>query len=776
MARYTQPATATSDSKFILNPKYEAALVDSDGLFLGCNDLGGKNYASPATLKDSSIWVIGPPGKGKTTLMDLWFQILCHTKNYLPIVIDCKQGGGLAERCRNYIYNAGLVDRLVDFDVNKRLYGLEPARRPGVSPWNCAEELRDKTINQFAIKSLDETRQLSQYAFLGGFAAALAGQGLFFAYQILQPRSPVRRLFLHKLAEVNHPMLEGIAMGLAQIESFSQYQREKLISPTLAIWAQWLMHPYLNDMLRREPVLNIEEVIRNNQLLVIDPGHGTALRSIDTVRNFVRFVLTDIKNIVFSMKDLKKRVVVLVDEAHLAITPELARNLILGRESKLTYILANQTVGQWLDEDPSEHIFDAVLSACQIRCVFGGLSRRDLERIVPEVFLQHLNPYKIKHLRKTLETRHKEIWYNLESYGESFQEGVSESRGGSSTDGTSYDLSEGDNWAVALGKSYGKSRGRSRSHTDGTALMRGSADGVSLTRGSADGVGFTRGSADGITAMEGWSQAEVESSHWLNSAGLGDMASYGDGANMVELPDGTMIPSISTHTGGGNNSFASTGEGGGHAVANGVNGALAQSHVDSTALSANHVDSTALSRSHIQQSAVTTSHADTVGESEEESETDSINESRGGNRNISRGMSHQDSVNWGQDRGQSHGITKTVTPTPIFVPTYSDHFEPEFMSLDEQTVEFMQQLQAMPKRFYHACVDGKVVPTECAWNEGTKVRPHWLQICEGKQREKVRLLAPGQKEVEPPPKLLIEPPKKRRRGKKEDDRPEDYEE
>jgi hypothetical protein len=231
-------------SKFILNPKLEAALLDTKGLCMGRDMHGKKVYVPPALLHDSSIWAVGPPGRGKTTLLGQWYKVFCHARRYLPIVIDCKQRGGFADECRRYIYNAGLVNRLIDFDVEKRLWGLEPARRPGVSPSNCAEELRDKTVNQFAIKSLDETRQMALYSFLGGFGAALAGQGLFFAYQLLQPRSPVRRLFLNKLADINHPMLEGIALGLQQIEQFSQYQREKLISPTLVIWAQWLQHQH----------------------------------------------------------------------------------------------------------------------------------------------------------------------------------------------------------------------------------------------------------------------------------------------------------------------------------------------------------------------------------------------------------------------------------------------------------------------------------------------------------------------------------------------------
>lgn len=73
----------------------------------------------------------------------------------------------------------------------------------------------------------------------------------------------------------------------------------------------------------------------------------------------------------------RKKVLVIVDEAHTVFTADMALNLATSRKMGISFMLLHQHLYQLKKE--SEDLFWAVLGNCKTKICFGGLSRPDAE-------------------------------------------------------------------------------------------------------------------------------------------------------------------------------------------------------------------------------------------------------------------------------------------------------------------------------------------------------------------------------------------------------------
>jgi len=164
----------------------------------------------------------------------------------------------------------------------------------------------------------------------------------------------------------------------------------------------------------------------------------------------------------------RKKVLVIVDEAHAVFTPDLALNLATSRKMGISFMLIHQHLYQLKKE--SEDLYWAVLGNCKTKICFGGLSRPDAEVIMGEFRTGELDMKSVKDERyHTLlipsETTRKTRSYN---WGESEEEGWNESEtdGWSETDSETFEQSVGENWTNTEGENWTNTEGENWSETD----------------------------------------------------------------------------------------------------------------------------------------------------------------------------------------------------------------------------------------------------------------------------------------------------------------------
>lgn len=90
----------------------------------------------------------------------------------------------------------------------------------------------------------------------------------------------------------------------------------------------------------------------------------------------------------------------IVDEFQNFLTPDIGEKLTELPKYGLKFMLFHQFIQQLQGEDPL--VFQAVLSACQTKIVFGGLASEDATRLVEELFTGQINHDRIQFLVKQL--------------------------------------------------------------------------------------------------------------------------------------------------------------------------------------------------------------------------------------------------------------------------------------------------------------------------------------------------------------------------------------
>ena len=180
-----------------------------------------------------------------------------------------------------------------------------------------------------------------------------------------------------------------------------------------------------------------------------------------------------------------------MDEFQNFVSLDIADMLDQVRKFGLYTILAHQRFGQ-LDEN----ITDAVLTNCRIKAVFGGLTAASAELMAQELFINKLDPKKIK-----VAIKQTKFWPKEETR---------------------------------------QVRSHSTSHTSSSGFSESSASGASF--GTTTGEFFGPDQWFNSTSAMGRSSSDASGSSSMASSGSSNSESYGDSESVADIPVFVPVP------------------------------------------------------------------------------------------------------------------------------------------------------------------------------------------------------------------------------------------
>lgn len=490
---------------------------------IGADAQTGEPFALDLNWTRTHCHLIGPTGCGKTKLLQRIYQQLCRVPHSALVVLDPK--GGLVEPCRDWAIAHGLTSRLILFEPGQGdvVLGYNPLKPNGLPFFTHAKAVREGIRSAWgqSAENFDATPQLQRFLLICLAVAReqhlTLQESLFFLY----PQSPLRQSLLPLIKD---PFLSEIACYL---DSLSARRQEELLSSCVARLEGFLADPMIRAILTATHSLDMGEMIANHHILLVNLAKFRPLRS-DDVKLLGRLLLNDLIAHVFARPRNKRTPVYLfLDEVHNFATPDLCQALDEGRELGLSCLLAHQHLHQLLDEEKSGYLYHSVMSDARTKLIFGGLSPEDLEVLSPFIFLDRLDPFRVKHDIFSLECEPINRWYTSHTHGVSHAQGrgVAWSEGFSVSQQHSRTITTSSSRAVGRHTSYGTSRaqGVASSRMQARSRARGQARAVGIS--SAQSAALSAGSGSGMTMLPETNEVMLESSH--ESTGSLQAFSYG---------------------------------------------------------------------------------------------------------------------------------------------------------------------------------------------------------------------------------------------------------
>lgn len=415
------------------NPASYQARVRSRGLFIGTRVADGAALYVRPNLLATHVAVTGTTGSGKTRWLLALSDLLARVPNASVIVINPK--GSFGAQLRDQMIGNGFARRLVWFSPDataEHSIVWNPLASNALPLATHAKAVREGLRAGWGQKSFDETPQLARYLYLALAVALEQGLTLVEAVRLLQANSPLRG---DVIPMVRDPFLRE---ALAHLDGKSAARQDDATASALARLEAFVMDPLIRRILTGKGAsLDLGRVIREQKILILDIPIYAPLRA-DDVKLLGRLFLNDVIAHVFARPPGQRTPVFLViDEAHLVATEDLALLLEAGRELGCFAVLSNQHLNQYRSEG-SDRLFDAVMNCARTKIVFGGLSAAQLEPMVKELAITEFDPMAVKDEIKAneiipIESRRLVVTHTT-SQGRSSGSGMSEGRGTATTE------------------------------------------------------------------------------------------------------------------------------------------------------------------------------------------------------------------------------------------------------------------------------------------------------------------------------------------------------
>lgn len=190
-----------------------------------------------------------------------------------------------------------------------------------------------------------------------------------------------------------------------------------------------------------------------------------------------------------------------IDEAGQFATRDLAESLDQLRKFKVHVVAAHQRLSQLEREDPD--LLSSMLTNAKVRIVFGGLERREAERLAPELFTGQVHGERVKHV--SMSTKFRPVFDTFVVKTETWSESDGESDSSMSADSFSSGSSESEldsdsaSFAIDDDNRHGRhdeddvvSRSLGTSRSRGTTKSESRSSSSSQTASHASSVGGSK--------------------------------------------------------------------------------------------------------------------------------------------------------------------------------------------------------------------------------------------------------------------------------------------
>ncbi len=703
------------------------------------SDHNGRRVSLTEKERMAHTHVIGNTGKGKSKVLQLLMRYDIQNPGCGLCLVD--PHGSLYDEVMHDVAQSSprLAKRVVLFDparMTDDMLGFNPIPPDAKTNADFVRSmLVGACLKAWGQDNPDQTPRISRW--LGNWFQILIDNRLTLVdlLPLMSTTNRFQRQRRKLVAGVRDP---AVVEDCEMFEQSNQLQRQNLIEGPANRMGKFLRSiPIRNALGQQAQVLDLASIMDEGKILLVNLNGGNTISADNT-----RLLGTMLVNELFRVAKLRdphdprlKPFFLYIDEFANFVTRDVARALEECRKFRMFLILAHQHLAQLREED--EYLYASVMTNCENRIVFGGLSREDAELMADEVMTGFVDlktvkdevyTTKVRHAEETRTTRGRTTSSNAgqsRSEAESRSTGTSEGRSSSDSHGQTATTSRSTSQTQTVGHSDGTTQTDGRTVTDGQTVgethgrstTRGRSLGESTTQGHADNQSGTRttgrshslhhGRSGSTSRQEGWSASE--SSGESTSSGHSDSNSEGRqssndpyalassynaneqhgrsenvGANESQTEGRSGSETKSTGWNGGRSQGESTSDG----TTTGSSVSWSEARQRSATASESESDSKSHSQSHstARTRSMARNHTDSVssstGSSVGSSQGRSHTQTQG--RTTSRSTSEGRSSTRSQSTSESHGQTETVVPflRPV---EYRELSSRTFYSLPELT-------------------------------------------------------------------------------------------
>jgi len=378
------------DTETYWNGKSLDLLIPENSLILG-EVLQGyfQAFVAPQDLK-THVGIVGPTGGGKSKLLEHIFRQLA-SKEDRPAIVLMDPKGDLYRDALGYCAEKELDNIiLINPNLTSKSIAYNPMDSQGL-PIDCRTNAKVlatlKAWNQWGTQ---ETPRLRRW--LTNTYRPLMEQGLTLCealYMVDLGGNPIRQAIVARMEEGQ------IKREWQTYERFSLRERQEQIESTLSRLRAFLDNRQIASILTQgRRALQLRALLNQGVIILVnlEPFHRL---SVEDANLLGTLLIDDLIAATFARPpDQRRPVVLIIDEAHRFVTPDIGDILDMGRGMNLHCILALQHLAQVREEDYKT--YSALLTNARVKIIFGGLTNADLEILNPEFYTGELDLKEIK--------------------------------------------------------------------------------------------------------------------------------------------------------------------------------------------------------------------------------------------------------------------------------------------------------------------------------------------------------------------------------------------
>jgi|SRR5579871_67260 len=355
--------------------------------------LGDDVTGLPITLLPSErqchMHVIGSSGSGKSKFLESMMRSdLGHQQGFCLIDPHGSLYRDVLNFCAHRVSKRDIV--LLDLSNPKNIIGFNPFRKAAGDVSTQVSSRITATLHAWGVPNADQTPTLERTLRL--IYTVLIEQNLpfHFAQFLLDFNSKeIRERFIEK---IDSPIIRKEWEELQKLKP-SEWRSELLSAKNrlFRLLTSQTLTRFFNSCGKQ---LDLSDVIENGKILLVNLAASDEL-SAENGRVFGALLVSEFFEVarrrIASSGGTLKPYYLYLDEFQTFLSLDITAMLDQVRKYKLFTVLAHQRFGQ-LDEN----LKDAVLTNCRIKAVFGGLPIEAAKMMAQELFINQLDPLRIK--------------------------------------------------------------------------------------------------------------------------------------------------------------------------------------------------------------------------------------------------------------------------------------------------------------------------------------------------------------------------------------------
>lgn len=352
--------------------------------------------------------LLAPTGYGKTRALQLIAQQLMDAGDCSVVVIDPHDGppplGGLYHALKCYAHDRGHADRLITLDpldvhelhmvagVNPTVRGIEPSVRAALMVDQLRAVIGENP--EFAAKPM-----MMEWGFNLNLGLTIGELAFADARHVLKKEDPAYR---HAFGELLEAEYEDVAAEWRWLNSQRGAAGQQLLDNSLGSVGRRVRAYIRNKALRymlstRHRTVDPQTVLREKKIVLANLNLRGLLEQQDQRMLGMQLIHGLCRAVIDRGEETTAPCFLIVDEFSEFLCPEMLQILNGGRKFGLHLILAHQFLSQLQQVLLQDwRYYHAVLSACRVRLVFGGMPVTDNKTMAEEMFWRQMDPELVK--------------------------------------------------------------------------------------------------------------------------------------------------------------------------------------------------------------------------------------------------------------------------------------------------------------------------------------------------------------------------------------------